>query len=119
MAAGITSPLANQMLIAASSYALWISLHNGDPGNNGANELSIGPYDRRAAGWAAPGSGKLPLTGPVHMAVNATSSIGFYGMWTQQSLGTFLGGSSLSAVEVFAAAGTYTVSSLNFSFPVI
>jgi hypothetical protein len=118
--AGITSPLANDMLIRAQSYALFISLHNSDPGNTGAGELTVGAnYARRAALWAAPASGKLPLTGPVHMSVNAASSIGFYGLWNQQSLGTFAGGSSLTAVEVFAAAGTYTVSSLNFSIPVI
>lgn len=117
--AGITSPLANQMLIAAQSYALFISLHNGDPGNDGSNELDIDPYDREPAGWDAPSSGKLTLSEAVDLAVNANSSIGYYGLWTQKSQGTFLGGSSLSAVEVFTGAGTYTVASLNFSLAII
>jgi hypothetical protein len=117
--AGITSPLANEMLIRAQSYALFISLHNGDPLTTGVSEQSGAPYGRRAAGWAAPTTGQLKLTAAVHMAVNANSSVGFYGLWTATTAGTFLGGSSLSAVENFTAAGTYTVSSLNFSIPVI
>jgi hypothetical protein len=119
MATGVTQTLANDMLIRASSLALFLSLHNGDPGSTGASELAISPYGRQAPGWSAPASGKLTLGGPVHMAVNANSSIGFYGMWNQKTLGNFLGGSSLSAVEIFAAPGTYTVSSLNFSIPII
>lgn len=114
---GITNTLANDMLVRASSLALWLSLHNGDPGSTGASEIT--PPARRLAGWAAPTSGKLALTAAVHCAVPAGSSIGFYGMWNNGSGGTFMGGSSLSAVEIFAAPGTYTISSLNFSIPII
>jgi hypothetical protein len=120
MPAGITNVLANEMLIRASSYALFISLHNADPGSTGANEQSGAPYGRRAAAWTPPTSGALRIAGPVHMAVNAGSNVGFYGLWTTTSgVSSFCGGSSLSAVEAFVAAGTYTVSSLTFSIPII
>ena len=116
---GITQPIADLMLVPVRSFALFISLHNGDPGVTGANEQSISPYNRMPASWNAPSSGKLIVGGPVNIAVNGTSSVGFYGLWSQKTLGIFYGGSSLSAVEIFSAPGTYTISSLNFSIPLV
>lgn len=116
---GITSSLANNMLTTTRSYALWISLHNGDPLTTGAVELAISPYNRSPTSWSLPASGRLVIGNPIFVPVNANSSIGFYGLWDQKTLGTFLAGSSLSAVEVFAAPGTYTVSSLNFTLPLV
>lgn len=114
---GITSSLSGTMLVPVRSAAQWISLHNGDPAATGANEQAISPYGRSPTSWAAPSSGKLVISNPINIAVNAASSVGFYGLWDQRTLGTFLAGSSLSAVEIFAAPGTYTVSSLNFTLP--
>lgn len=116
---GITQPLADNMLTTTRSYALWISLHNGDPGATGASEQAISPYNRSPTSWAAPASGRLVIPNPIFIPVNAGSSVGFYGLWNQRTLGVFQGGSSLSAVEIFAAPGTYTVSSLNFSLPLV
>jgi hypothetical protein len=112
---GITNSFAHVMLVPAQSFALWLSLHNGDPLTNGAQELAISPYNRSPASWQTPVQGKLTLGVPVHIPTNANSSVGFYGMWNQRTLGTFCGGTSLSAVETFTAPGTYTISSLNFS----
>ena len=114
---GISVALANQMNIAASSYALFMSLHQADPGSTGANEISVNSYDRRPCSWqASPTSGylKIPSAG-IPFRVPGASSIGFYGFWTQASAGTWCGGMSATTVETFASPGTYTCTSVNWA----
>jgi hypothetical protein len=114
---GITNSFSAVMLIPAQSFALWVSLHNGEPGLTGALELTINPYNRAPASWATPTQGRLLIGGPVNIPTNAGSSVGFYGLWNQRTLGIFCGGMSLSAVENYAAPGTYTISSLFLQVP--
>lgn len=115
---GISNSFSAVMLIPAQSFALWVSLHSADPGATGVNEQPISPYNRSPASWQAnPTSGKLVIGAPVHMPVNAGFSVSHYGLWNQRTLGIFCAGASLSAIETFAATGTYTISSLNFAIP--
>lgn len=107
----IAVPLANQMLIAASSYALFTSLHGGDPGATGAGELA--GVARRPSGWVPPTSGTLLPAGPLHFGIPASTSVGGFGFWTSTVAGVFAGGNSLTAIESFAAPGTYSINSLS------
>src|SRR5438128_2326233 len=108
---GISNSFAAVMLIPAQSFALWVSLHGADPGATGANEQPISPYNRSPASWSPnPVNGKLVIGAPVMMPVNAGYSVSHYGLWNQRTLGIFCAGASLSAIETFAATGTYTIS---------
>jgi hypothetical protein len=115
---GISNSFSAVMLIPAQSFALWVSLHNADPGPTGVNEQPISPYNRSPASWQPfPTGGKLVIGAPVHVPINAGYSVSHYGLWNQRTLGIFCAGASLSAIETFAATGTYTISSLNFAIP--
>ena len=117
---GITNPTANQALIGIQSYALWVSLHQGDPGSTGASEINVSSYNRSPTSWQAPNSGRLNIIAAgIPMAVPAVCSPGFWGLWTQKSQGTFAGGGSFSTAEVFINPGTFTVQSLAYTLTII
>lgn len=120
MATGITQGTANTALAAVSSYAIFISLHQGDPATTGANEISLSSYSRFPASWQAPTSGQLKLIAAgVPVAVPGVCSISHFGFWTQKSLGAYGGNGSFTTCEVFVNPGTFTVQSLTYSLPII
>lgn len=83
-----------------------ISLHTGDPGSNGANEVSGGTYARATnlTFGAASNGRRTCATQPV-LNVPAGTTIDYIGLWNSA---VFVG--SFNAVnEVFSGAGTYTV----------
>lgn len=117
---GITNTLANDMLTRASSLALFTALHQGDPGVTGANEISLSSYDRRPNSWQAPASGQLKIIAAgIPFRVPGVASISHWSWWTQASAGTFLGAGSFTTCEVFVNPGTLTVTSLNYTLPII
>jgi hypothetical protein len=108
-------PLSNAgkhvMLDELATVAVYASLHTGDPSTTGANEATGGSpaYARKAITWnAASGGGLDSSNAPVFDVPAGTYS--HWGLWSASSGGTFYGGGSLSASEVFAAQGTYTLS---------
>jgi len=120
MASGISNTTANQMLIAMSSYALFVALNQSDPGTTGAGEIAAGSYDRQPASWQAPNSGQLKAVAVgIPMRVPGVCSPGFWSLWTQKSLGVFAGAGSFSTAEVFVNPGTFTVQSLNYNLTII
>ena len=117
---GITNTLANDMLVRASSLALFIGLNQSVPDASGAGEISVSSYDRRPPSWQAPASGQLKIVAAgVPMRVPGASSIGFWTLWNQASQGTCMGWGSFTTAEVFANPGTFTVQSLNFTLPIV
>lgn len=91
----------------------YISLHTGDPGTTGANEVSGSGYARKAVVWGAAGSG-IATGGEVTFNVPA-GSFTHYGLWSSSSGSTgFRGGFNLSATATVSPAGTLKVTpSLN------
>lgn len=99
----------------------WISLHTGDPGNDGANEVTGGGYARIQVTWgnAVDDSGgalaKGKITGNALKFNVPQGTISHYGVWNvatgQGDLTTtgYLYGKSLSAVITLGAAGSVTV----------
>lgn len=121
MPLGIVNTTANQMLAAFSSYALFIGLHQADPGITGNSfEISLNSYDRQAASWQAPASGTVKaLAAGVPMRVPGVSSPGFWSLWTQKSLGVCAAVGSFSTAEVFINPGTFTVQSLAYNLTIV
>ena len=83
-----------------------ISLHTGDPGNNGANEVSGGTY-ARATGltFGAASNGRRTCSTQPVMNVPSGTTVSWVGLWNSS---TFVGKYDVTD-ETFAADGTYTV----------
>ena len=80
----------------------YVSLHTGDPGDTGANEVTGGAYARQgpitfASTGANPtvASNSAILTFP--QATAAWGTVGWFGLWTALTGGTFQGSGALTA----------------------
>lgn len=94
--------------VAQNGAANWFSLHTGDPGTTGANEVVGGSYARAQATYPAATNGASSTPGATH-TVPAGTAVTHFGRWTIQSGGTFFTGGPLpNGGEVFGSSGTYT-----------
>lgn len=102
----------NSMLDHLGTEAIFVSLHNGDPGDTGANEISGGTpaYARKSIAWNAAAGGVMgkAASPAVVIDVPAGASIKYVGFWTAVSGGLWKGG-ALVTQEDFGAQGTYTL----------
>ena len=89
------------MAQAFADEATHMSLHDGDPGDTGDNEISGGGYAREALSWDAASAGGVDAD-PVSFAVPADTSIAYIGFWNGTD---FLESKSVNVV--FVTAGTY------------
>lgn len=81
------------------------SLHSGDPGSNGANELTGGTYARKSITFgAASGGVRTAVSNPV-FDVPAGGSVRYAGFWD----GATFKGSGILTTETYTNAGTYTL----------
>jgi len=79
-----------------------ISLHNGDPGETGANELSGGSYARQSvagAGWNASSGGLGDNVNAITFANLPADTVVGVGEWDASSSGNFIRGGWLSTVK--------------------
>ena len=89
-----------------------VSLHSGDPGSNGANELTGGSpaYARQEIAFNAPSGGSMDdSTNGAEFDVPASTTVAYVGFWSAATSGTFLASKQLASSEVFAGQGTYTL----------
>lgn len=89
--------------------AIYASLHNGAPGDTGANEITGGTpaYARKSITGAAAAGGSITYEPDVVIDVPATTVM-HVGYWDAVTAGNFLGSDPVTN-EVFAAQGTYTL----------
>lgn len=108
---GLSTAGKNAMLDADTDNwpPAYISLHSSDPGSTGTNELTGGTpaYARKAPSWSAASSGVKAMSSSLSFDIPASSTVAYFGFWTDETGGTFLGGAVLSASESFTAQGTY------------
>ncbi len=90
----------------------YASLHNASPGSTGANEITGGTpaYARKALTWAVASGGQMLLTNTPLFDVPAATTVSHVGLWDADTAGTFMGYIDVTD-EVFAAQGTYQVTS--------
>jgi hypothetical protein len=107
----LTDAAKNLMLDELATVAVWFSLHDGDPGLTGANEITGGTpaYARQQGVWDSAAAGVLGLAGDETFDVPASADVTHFGVWSAVSAGTFYGGAELSAPESFTGQGTYTL----------
>lgn len=104
------------MLDELAGVALWASLHDGDPGTTGADELSTSPYDRQAVVWDPSTGGVVTFDSgtPVVFDVAAGDSVTHGGLWNAFTSGNFIGGDTV-ANFAFTINGTYTLTTISIA----
>ena len=100
----------NAMLDALAGLAIFASLHEGDPGESGTNEISGGTpaYARKAIAWNAADGGNLDSSNQPVFDVPGGKTVSYVGFWSALSGGVFYGAADV-VDEVFGAQGTYTL----------
>ena len=92
----------------------FLSLHSGDPGTTGANELSGGGYARQAITWAAASGGSVGNAGTASFTTAGNVAVTYFGVWSAATGGTYYVGGALTAAvtatTITVAAGAITVS---------
>ncbi len=85
-----------------------ISLHSADPSTGGSNELTGGSpaYARETPAFAAASGGEVALSAALEFDIPASSTVAWVGFWAGA---TFVAKAELSAAEIYAAQGTYTL----------
>ncbi len=103
------------MLSALGGAAKYISLHTGDPGTAGANELTAGTpaYAAQQATWSTVTTDTLALSNQPVWNVPAGSTITHVALRTAATGGDVLLSRPLPNAESYAGQGTYTL--LSFS----
>ena len=82
------------------------SLHTGDPGDAGANEVTGGSYARKAITYNAASGGNLDSSTVPLFDVPAGVTITHSGYWDGS---VFRSGGPLTAAETYGSGGTYTL----------
>lgn len=101
----------NEALDALGALARKFSLHSADPGTTGTSEIAGGApaYARQDGAWNPAAAGVLSMAaGETFNVPGGNTTVSHFGVWSSDGL-TFYGGGALSAIEVFASQGTYTL----------
>lgn len=86
-----------------------VSLHNGDPGSTGANEITGGGYGRASvtsANWNAASVDEISLNANIAFDGPAEQAVTHAGVWID---GVFAGVGALTGDTAFNAAGEYNL----------
>jgi hypothetical protein len=96
------SPSGETTVLASILTTAYVSLHSADPGTTGASEISGGAYARQGP-VAFTNAGNEPTVASNSAIISfptataAWGTIGWFGMWTAATAGTYNGGGALSA----------------------
>lgn len=96
------------LMIGSGFAPPFVSLHVGDPGEDGTGEVRGGnpAYERRPAGWTAPTDGTRSVGATVTFDVPQNTTPTHLGYWSARTGGTFYGSRALQTSEHFANQGT-------------
>lgn len=113
MTAPIARTASSDFLQAMVAYAITlgaeVSLHTGDPGNNGANEVVGGTYARQTTVWGSPtmnGGNGQSVGADCTFNVPANTTCTHFGVWKGAA---FQYGAPLSPPITIGASGAGTV----------
>lgn len=116
--AGFTDTAVHAMLDAQlPTGSASLSLHSGDPGNTGANEISGGSpaYARKTVTLIAAASrAKTYSSGAQTFDVPAGVAVAYVGVWVSS---TFKCGFKLAQAQYFASQGTYVLQPVSVRMP--
>ena len=93
----------------------WASLHDGDPGETGANEITGGSYGRQSVSFAAAAGGSCDSNATLDFTSMPSGTITHVGLWDASSGGNFLVGGSLTAQKTVNTGDTFRIASGNLT----
>jgi hypothetical protein len=85
----------NVALQVAQAY---LSLHSGDPGETGANEIAGGSYARQAASFGAAAAGEVATDATIDFTLMPATTVVGFGLWDAAANGNCLWTGWLSTV---------------------
>ncbi len=94
----------------AFNYDTFVSLHDGDPGETGANEITGGSYARQEvldAAWNAATGGLTDNVNDIDFTLMPALTVTHIGLWSAVTAGVFLWGGALSASKVVNLNDTF------------
>lgn len=83
-------------LLDSEFQSVFISLHTGNPGTTGADEVTGGSYARQAENFAAASGGELVNASDLTFSDMPSCTVTYFGVWSLVSGGTFKGGGPLT-----------------------
>ncbi len=96
----------------------YISLHDGDPGEDGSNEIVAGgnTYARQQAAFGAAAAGAVDNDAEIQWtdmpdceSAGTNEQLGWVGVWDAVSAGNFLWGGALTVAKNVNAGDTFTI----------
>ena len=101
------------MLNALAAVMTQVHLHSADPGGvNGNTAELIAPYARVAIGWNAASGGAIDDTTTPAFSIGAGQTVAWVSFWNGANTVRYAKKQVTS--EVFGAAGTYTLTDVDF-----
>lgn len=89
--------------------AIYVSLHEGDPGQAGANEVIGGGYGRKLANFSAAANKTTSNTADIEFPDMPTATITHVGLWSAASGGNFWWGGSLTVSKALTTGDTLKI----------
>ena len=103
------SPAGNNLALAGvAAGATWLAMHTGDPGTTGANEAAGTGAARGQTTWDVPDGDSITGT-PTDVGVPTGGPYTHWGLYTDETGGTYITGGVVSAPESYAAPGIYVL----------
>ena len=106
---GLSDYAENQLLDHLISLGDNVSLHTGDPGETGANELSGGSYARFSGTFNAAAGGEKDNSALLEFPGLPAATITHAGVWDAVSAGNFLIGGPLNQAETVGAGHKFEI----------
>jgi hypothetical protein len=99
--------------------SLYVSLHTGDPGNTGADEVTGGSYIRQLETFGAASSGALTNATDITFEDMPSCTVSYVGFWSTDTAGTFQGSAALVSSQIIIAAqnAVFEAGELDVSWP--
>lgn len=91
-----------------------ISLHVGDPGETGANEVTGGSYARQECAFSAAASGAIAISGAESFTGMPACTVTHFSFWDSSGTPKFLG-SGTTTNRTLESGDTYVLSTATFS----
>jgi hypothetical protein len=109
--ADLTTAALDVMLNALRGVAVFASLHSADPTTVGDHELAGGSpaYARKGITWAGSAGGLLDTSAVITFDIPAGTTVGWVGLWSAATAGTFYGAALMAVPETWGAQGKMRV----------
>jgi hypothetical protein len=93
---------------------LYVSLHTGDPGQDGSNEVTGGSYVRKISTFDAAATKASAAAAALSWTGMPAATVTHVGLWDAETSGNFWWGGALTASQTVAAGNTFTIADGDF-----